>query len=85
MPIYPGLVQGHLLCAGEEFPLAGSLNVSVIQSTGETPGGLLSDENLFGSIEVYREALETLVSQGSVIEEYVAIAGKQQKTVWLVK
>jgi DEAD/DEAH box helicase domain-containing protein len=81
MPIYPGLVQGHLLCAGEEFPLAGSLNVSVIQSTGETPGGLLSDENLFGSIEVYREALETLVSQGSVIEEYVAIAGKQQKTV----
>ena len=79
MPIYPGLVQGHLMCAGQEFPLTGQHNVAVLTSSS-TPGqikssGLLSDENLFGSREVYQEALETVLAQGSVIKDSVAVPG----------
>ena len=67
MPIYPGLVQGHLLCAGQEFPLAGNVSATAIQSVEMSPDPeLLSDESLFGSKDVYKEALENLVSQGNM-------------------
>ena len=73
MPINAGLVQGHLLCAGQEYPLTGTWNASVLKATGnETSTGLLSDKNLFGSPEVYEEAMENLLSVGSLIEEKVA-------------
>ncbi|KAL3912569.1 MAG: hypothetical protein SGILL_006829, partial [Bacillariaceae sp.] len=68
MPIYAGLVQGHLVCAGQEFPLAGSLNVTAVQSVERRADpALLSDESLFGSKDVYEEALENLVSQEKLI------------------
>jgi DEAD/DEAH box helicase domain-containing protein len=48
MPVYPGLVKGHLLCAGQEYPLTGKLNVTVVQSIEDPPKHrLLSDEALF--------------------------------------
>lgn len=83
MPIYPGLVQGHLLCAGQEYPLTGSSNVSILRSTDKiVPCGLLSDADLFGSREVYEEALETLISQGTVTQEKIAItSGSGRATV----
>lgn len=76
MPIYPGLVQGHLLCAGQEFPLAGSLNASAIQSVEAVPSEFLSDQDLFGSRLVYEEALLTLLSEGSMTEEKVPLASQ---------
>jgi hypothetical protein len=82
MPIYPGLVQGHLLCTGQEFPLVGQWNVATITSTSSSSSelvGLLSDESLFGSKQVYQKALETLLSQGSITEETVAVAGNKRR------
>jgi DEAD/DEAH box helicase domain-containing protein len=81
MPIYPGLVQGHLLCAGQEFPLAGCLNVCTIQSTRDLEElleqDLLCDYDLFGSEHVYQEALEMLRAQGSVKAETIAVKTKE--------
>jgi DEAD/DEAH box helicase domain-containing protein len=84
MPIFPGLVQDHLLCAGHEYPLTGPLNVSVLQSSNiHFPKYLLSDMDLFGSRDVYMEALESLIAQGSVTQEKVAItAGSGQAIVY---
>ena len=76
MPIYPGLVKGHLLCAGQEFPLTGKLNVTAVQSVEDSPKrSLLSDEALFGSAEVYQEALENLISNGSMCEGKLPVFG----------
>jgi DEAD/DEAH box helicase domain-containing protein len=84
MPIYPGLVMGHLLCAGNEFPLTGGFNVRAIQTIDhEMINGLLSDEDLFGSKHVYREALENLLSKGSLYEENnIAIYGDNSISVF---
>uniref|UniRef100_A0A7S4AD27 Helicase C-terminal domain-containing protein n=1 Tax=Pseudo-nitzschia australis TaxID=44445 RepID=A0A7S4AD27_9STRA len=76
MPIYPGLVQGHLICAGNEFPLTGRFNTSAIQTVEEKPvDDLLSDEELFGSKKVYLEAMESLMSNGSFSMEKIAVFG----------
>lgn len=78
MPIYPGLVQGHLLCAGKEWPLMGQTNASALQDLeSNCSKGLLSDEGIFGSVEVYGEALEKLISQGSVSVENVPSEGSR--------
>eukprot|EP00980_Cylindrotheca_fusiformis_P028744 scaffold22641_cov206-Cylindrotheca_fusiformis.AAC.14 len=80
MPIYPGLVQGHLLCAGLEFPLVGPLNVRAIQSTVDAAAcekGLLCDYDLFGSQIVYQEALDVLQTRSSLTEETVAVKSKK--------
>jgi hypothetical protein len=62
--------------AGNEFPLTGSFNASAIQSVEEKlADGLLSDEELFGSREVYLEALENLASKGSFEREKIAVFG----------
>lgn len=85
MPIYPGLVQGHLLCAGQEFPLAGHNNVLTIQSTEDLDKSrekdLLCDYDLFGSEEVYREALETLQVQGAVQKETIGVRSDEGSAV----
>lgn len=62
--------------AGSEFPLTGRFNASAIQSVEEKPAdSLLSDEELFGSREVYLEAMESLASKGSFEREKVAVFG----------
>lgn len=69
--------------AGNEFPLTGRWNASAIQSVEEKPiDGLLSDEELFGSREVYLEALEILASKGSFEREKVAVFGGKFTTVF---
>ncbi|KAG7355412.1 DEAD/DEAH box helicase domain protein [Nitzschia inconspicua] len=76
MPIYPGLVQGHLLCAGQEFPLTGKVNVTAIQSVESPPDpALLPDEALFGSHDVFSEALEVCLTQGKLSRETLPIWG----------
>jgi DEAD/DEAH box helicase domain-containing protein len=76
MPIYSGLVQGHLLCASQEFPLTGSSNVTVIQSI-ESPADprLVSDEELFGSKETFLEALKENLAQGNLSSLKLPIFG----------
>lgn len=73
IPVTSGLVQGHLLCAGEEFPLTGGLPVTAILSG--TGNSLLSDQELFGGIDVYNSAMKELCSNTlSVSEEQVSVA-----------
>lgn len=85
MPIYPGLVQGHLLCAGQEFPLTGSANVLMIQSTQDQDQlknrDLLCDYDLFGSEDIYLEALETLQVNGAVQKETIAVRTEEGKAI----
>jgi DEAD/DEAH box helicase domain-containing protein len=75
IPINSGLVQGHLLCASEEFPLTGKYTPTTIQSTAEAAKvhhDLLNDYDLFGGMDIYEEALDALRSTGSVTEEIIA-------------
>jgi DEAD/DEAH box helicase domain-containing protein len=92
MPIYPGLVQGHLLCAGEEFPLCGELTVTTIQQAAPAYGEddkphqqILADQELFGSLHVYNESMETLISNGSIIKESVAVSCSRQDNATIYK
>ena len=84
MPIYAALVQGHLLCAGAEFPLTGGVSVATVQSTNPMDEAslkhLLSDNELFGSRGVYDEAFDTLLTTGSFVREQVAIASLTNQT-----
>lgn len=75
MPFNLGVVQGHMLCASEEFPLTGCRPLIALQQTTEIAMGIpmLCDDELFGSKPVYEEALQTLVSMGSVVADTVAI------------
>jgi DEAD/DEAH box helicase domain-containing protein len=76
MPIYPGLVQGHLLCAGQEFPLTGAANVTAIQCVEKEPmTDLLPDKDLFGSSKIFSEAVEVCLAQGKLVLEYLPVVG----------
>lgn len=70
IPINGGLVQSHLLCASEEFPSTVDRPVTCLLD-GEGTSALLSDEDLFGGQDVYKEASEALASSRSVVEERV--------------
>ena len=66
IPFQEDLVQGHLLCASEEFPLMASNSVaSIAGPLADQP--LMSDSFLFGSL--YDDALNSLISSGVVTEE----------------
>jgi DEAD/DEAH box helicase domain-containing protein len=78
IPINSGLVQGHLLCASEEYPLTGAYPITIIQQARESDqerGALLNDHALFGGKDIYDEALEVLRSTGSVMAETIAALG----------
>jgi len=53
IPLNAGIVQGHLLCASEEFPLCGSHAITELLN-GEAANFHLVDHDLFGSEDVYR-------------------------------
>lgn len=72
IPIQGDLVQGHLLCASEEFPLTGSEPVSAIVGCTHAADQMLSDRALFG-LDAYDEALAALQLTGSVIQEDVHV------------
>ena len=69
IPINTWLVQGHLLCASKEYPLTGTLPVSILSNRpslhdNEKHERILNDRDLFGA--TYDEALENLLRNGSV-------------------
>ena len=71
VPLNPGIVSGHLLCAADEFPIVGQTSVfNVLKDTNWSIGSteLISDFDLFGSKSVYREALENLLDRGAIEE-----------------
>jgi DEAD/DEAH box helicase domain-containing protein len=85
MPINVGLVQGHLLCAGEEYPLTGKLPINTLFATEVDQGELriLNDFDLFGSESIFRESTDGLVSTGLMKEATLPVAtSKKQITVF---
>lgn len=76
-PMNTGVVSGHLLCASKEFPLTGTVPATILRSSGGCDNNqphLLSDVELFGSEEIYTEALTKLCSSGSVRKFQPAVA-----------
>ena len=68
----PGLVQGHLLCASEEYPLAGNWSIAQILQMQESEKGTIPrDMDLFGGKAIYEDALEALKCSRSVVAEPV--------------
>jgi hypothetical protein len=53
-----GIVEGHLLCGSEEFPLCG--NHAVTELLNASSRFHLVDSDLFGGETVYNESLENL-------------------------
>jgi DEAD/DEAH box helicase domain-containing protein len=87
VPLNVGLVEGHMLCAGEEYPLTGRLSVTNLYgSDGESRrDGVMSDYHLLGSEAVYCEALEALASAGSLVKETVSVTHAECKQMTLYK
>ena len=84
IPISSGVVQGHMLCASGEFPLTGGLPVTSILGPAdiESRETILSDVDLFGGEENYQEALQTLKTSRSVVEESVPRDESKKTTVF---
>uniref|UniRef100_A0A7S4K1G3 MrfA-like Zn-binding domain-containing protein n=1 Tax=Odontella aurita TaxID=265563 RepID=A0A7S4K1G3_9STRA len=70
VPINAGILHGHMLCAGDEYPLVGDEPVTALLRNGlavdESSGDdwLLSDKQLFG--EYYHEVLSKLKESGLI-------------------
>ena len=72
IPLGQGLVEAHMLCAAEEYPLTGQHLVTSLTSFSDTScceGVLLNDHDLLGAEDNYNEACGVLVSAGSLVEE----------------
>ncbi len=72
IPINCNLVQSHLLCASEEYPLTGALAVTALTCPKVNESNL-SDFALFGGQEIYEDAVEELHRNGSVTKEQIGI------------
>lgn len=83
MPINVGLVQGHLLCAGEEYPLTGQHPIKTLFETNGEDGevGILNDYDLFGSEVVFRESIDSLVSTGMIKKTTMPVAASKSEIV----
>jgi DEAD/DEAH box helicase domain-containing protein len=69
IPLCADVIQGHLLCASEEFPLCGRYPVTVL--AGEMrldERNVASDFNLFGA-STYEEAISALMSTQAILSE----------------
>jgi hypothetical protein len=87
MPINAGLIRGHLLCAGEEYPLSALHPVSTLLQLHDSHTGqdYLSDCDLFGSKEVFQEALDALSSAGLVKTEFVPVSSDELRSATVYK
>ena len=74
LPVNGSVIQGHLLCAGDEFPLTGDRPVScLLNEFGCRDGGseCLPDEELLGPRNVYHDGVEYLVQKGLLTRKVV--------------
>ena len=93
LPLNVGIVQGHLLCAGSEFPLTGDLPITTLLGTNDTQNNsgerrikkysFPPDSDLFGSKEIYEESARRLLTRGSLVKEFTNFMNKEQKSVKL--
>ncbi len=74
VPLTSSIVCGHLLCAAEEFPLVGaghSVASIICESAQENENFTLSDCELFGSEEIYTEAIDIILERKQITVEKV--------------
>lgn len=70
IPLRGDLVEGHLLCASEEFPLTGSIPVTAIVESSIQDTSCPCDCDLFGP-NVYNEYIDSLKLSGSIVAEEI--------------
>lgn len=64
LPTSGTVLQGHLLCAGEEFPLTGDQPVScILNEIQEESVYCPPDDSLFGLSENYNESVDNLTQR----------------------
>lgn len=83
-----GLLEGHLLCAGEEYPLTGHYPVTTLLSVSSLTSDaniLLNDYDLLGAGAQYSEAHDVLLSSGSLVEEIVPSHNGSSGTIKVYK
>lgn len=75
------VLQGHLLCAGEEFPLTGDKSVSCLLNEIQSGENYFpADQAIFGSIEEYNEGI-TLLTEKSLLRDKMVRVVKDGNTV----
>jgi DEAD/DEAH box helicase domain-containing protein len=78
IPLSSGLIQGHLLCASEEFPLTGRHPISAVFSEDSIP--VRPDHDLLGGEELYEEALADLASNSrDLLSEQIGLPASNAK------
>lgn len=89
LPVNEGLVQGHMLCAGKEFPLTGDFPATALlgwnEEEHEPNSQIMSDRALFGSTEMYNDALESLLRSGSLVKELVPVPAENETNIEVFK
>ena len=75
IPLNQGLVEGHLLCAADEFPLCGSASIECPllgkDEKDEFVNKTIPDCDLFGGKILYEESIENLFDRGLIRKEMI--------------
>lgn len=71
LPINASVMQGHLLCAGNEFPLTGAQSVSCLLNEISIQGGCPVDCDLLGPSNVYNDNVEYLAKKGLLSQKHI--------------
>ncbi len=71
LPINDSVMQGHLLCAGDEFPLTGDRSVSSILNEVSIQEHCPVDCDLLGPSNVYYDNVEYLVRKGLLSQKCI--------------
>lgn len=83
LPIHGSLLQGHILCAGEEFPL--NLPISCLLNDVRTAGPQCPlDEEIFGSRADYHECVEQLIEKSLLQTKVVRAVQSGQEVVDII-
>ena len=75
IPLNHGIVEGHMLCASDEFPLCGKSSIVDLILTNDNVNQsfnmIVPDWDLFGGQNVYEDSIETLVDRGLIRKEQI--------------
>lgn len=82
LPINDTVMKGHLLCAGEEFPLTGDRPVSCLLHELEHENECcLADCDLLGPAEVHKDNVEYLERKGLLTRKAVSTSSNESAMV----
>ena len=81
LPINGTVMQGHLLCAGEEFPLTGERPVSCLLNETKSRSFPADCEILGPSLNAYNDNVEYLIKKGLLSCKQVSVASGYQTII----